>query len=79
MPKPQRKPRLRTIQPPHPSDKFTLEEAIEAWRYADEQLARARAAAESRSGAECTASPQPSDPTEAAGTPYPTPTTRVSG
>ncbi|HZG43968.1 MAG TPA: hypothetical protein VEY93_13520 [Longimicrobium sp.] len=45
MPKPQRKPRLRTIQPPHPSDKFTLEEAIEAWRYADEQLAaRARAA-----------------------------------
>lgn len=46
MPKPMRKPRLRTIQPPHPSEKFTLEEAIEAWRRADEQLARARAAAE---------------------------------
>lgn len=25
------KKKLRTIQPPHPSEKFTLEEAMEAW------------------------------------------------
>ena len=50
MPKPKRKPRLRTIQPPHPTDKFTLEEAIEAWRYADEQLAARARAAEHRPG-----------------------------
>lgn len=26
------KKRLRTIQPPHPSDRITLEQAIQAWR-----------------------------------------------
>lgn len=79
MPKPHRKPRLRTIQPPHPSDKFTIEEAIEAWRRADEQLARARAAAESHNVPESTASPQPPDSGEGTGTPHPTPIVRVSG
>jgi hypothetical protein len=78
MPKPHRKPRLRTIQPPHPSDKFTLEEAMEAWRWADEQLARARAAAESHCVTESTVSPEPPDG-ETAGTPHPTPTVKVSG
>jgi hypothetical protein len=41
---PKRKPRLRTIQPPHPSEKFTLEEVMEAWRQVEERLtARKRA------------------------------------
>ena len=44
MPKPTRKPRMRTIQPPHPSEKFTLEEVMEAWRQVEERLsARKRA------------------------------------
>jgi hypothetical protein len=74
MPKPKRKPRLPTIQPPHPSDKFTLEEAIEAWRRVDEQMARARADAESRDPAE--SAPGAGD---ANGPPYPTPDDEVRG
>lgn len=46
MPKPTRKPRLRTIQPPHPSEKFTLEEVMEAWRQVEERLAARKRAAE---------------------------------
>ncbi|HEY0025774.1 MAG TPA: hypothetical protein VGB24_22995 [Longimicrobium sp.] len=46
MPKPTRKPRLRTIQPPHPSDKFTLEEVMEAWRQVEERLAARKRAEE---------------------------------
>jgi hypothetical protein len=33
----------RTIQPPHQSEKFTLEEAIEAWRKVEAEMAEERA------------------------------------
>jgi hypothetical protein len=46
MPKPKRKPRLPTIQPPHPSEKFTLEEVMEAWRQVEERLAARKRAEE---------------------------------
>lgn len=39
----------RTIQPPHQSEKFTLEEAMEAWRKVEVEMAAERAA-KSRSG-----------------------------
>jgi heme-degrading monooxygenase HmoA len=38
------KKRLRTIQPPHQSEKFTLEEAIQAWRKVEAEMAAERAA-----------------------------------
>jgi hypothetical protein len=36
------KKKLRTIQPPHPSDKFTLEEAMDAWRRVEGKAGRPR-------------------------------------
>jgi hypothetical protein len=33
----------RTIQPPHQSEKFTLEEAMEAWRKVEAEMAAERA------------------------------------
>lgn len=34
----------RTVQPPHQSEKFTLEEAIQAWRKVEAEMAAERAA-----------------------------------
>lgn len=36
--------RMRSIQPPHPSEKFTLAEAMRAWRAVDAEHARRAAA-----------------------------------
>jgi hypothetical protein len=34
----------RTVQPPHQSEKFTLEEAVQAWRKVEAEMAAERAA-----------------------------------
>lgn len=41
--------RMRSIQPPHPSEKFTLGEAMRAWRAVDAEHARRAAARRSPS------------------------------
>lgn len=43
--------KMRTIQPPHPSEKFTLEEARRAWRFVEEEHARRDAARRERAAA----------------------------
>jgi hypothetical protein len=43
------KKKWRTIQPPHPSEKFTLEEAMEAWRKVEGKAAERAASPRSRS------------------------------
>ncbi|HYR06444.1 MAG TPA: hypothetical protein VEQ60_01670 [Longimicrobium sp.] len=56
----------RTVQPPHQSEKFTLEEAIEAWRKVEAEMAeeraeksRARARSRSRAAAKAPADTRP--------------------
>jgi hypothetical protein len=43
------KKKWRTLQPPHPSERITLEEAIEAWRKVEARAAERAAKSRSRS------------------------------